>query len=197
VSIQGTASGVALHGNKIGDRLLDNVIGVAVSSSGGGNAIGVVGQARNTIAYNYDGIVLSKGSAVVANTTINNNTFDGVRIEGGSHQIGGAATRNASSNTLNDNGRWGVSIVQPAVASAQKIIGNFFGATVAGVGALTNRGGNIGIDGRVPAAALGWTPNPKTALDKQGNQHGAAIVGGSSPTPNPTPTPRRRRVWFA
>jgi subtilisin-like proprotein convertase family protein len=201
VSIQGAASGVSIYGNKIGDKLLDNVVGVAVSSSGSGNAIGLVGQLRNTIAYNYDGIVLSKGSTVVANTTINNNTFDGIRIEGGSHQIGSATTRAASSNTLNDNGRWGVSILQPAVASAQKIIGNFFGATVAGVGAVANRGGSIGIDGRVPAAALGWTPDAKSALDKQGNQHGAAVVAGPgpgpTPTPNPSPTPRRRRVWFA
>jgi len=194
VNIDGTAAGVTLYGNTIGDSQLENLVGIEVKSAGAGNAIGAVGQARNTISYNTVGIVLAKGSTLVANSTITNNKEDGVRITGGTQSIGASAARNASSNSFFGNGGWGVSVLTPAVATAQRIVGNFFGVTSSGGTAAANRAGNIGIDGRVPAAALGWTPNPKTALDKQGNQHGAA---GEPEKPNPTPTPRRRRVWFA
>jgi hypothetical protein len=183
---------------ELGDAQLENLVGVEVKSSGS-NAIGSLDQARNAISFNYDGVVLAQGSTVVANSTISSNTFDGIRITGGAQTIGTAPTRTGTSNSFVGNGRWGLSVLTPAVATAQRIVGNFFGGTSSGGTAAANRGGNIGIDGRLPAAALGWTPNPKTALDKQGNQHGAAIVAGPSPTPNPTPAsaPRKRRVFFA
>jgi hypothetical protein len=181
-----------------GDSQLENLVGVEVKSSGS-NAIGSLDQAHNAISFNYDGVVLAQGSTVVANSTNSSNTFDGIRITGGAQTIGTAPARTGTSNSFVGNGRWCLSVLTPAAATAQRTVGNLFGATVAGVGALTNRGGNVGIDRRLPATALGWTPNPKTALDKQGNQHGAAIVAGPSPTPNPTPAsaPRKRRVFFA
>ena len=190
VSIRGTASGVSLTGNTIGGPLLDNLVGVSVTSTGANNSIGVVGAARNVIAYNYTGISLSGGSATVINSDVANNTFDGIQIAGGAQSIGTSAVgRGTASNLIFNNGRWGVNILSTATASAQKIVGNFFGRLSQRPTTADNKSGDVGVNNATAPAALGYVRDPKTGLDKQGNQHGDPAPGtGTQPT-QPTTGP--------
>jgi len=138
---------------------------------------------RTTIEQNLTGISLSAGSTTVTNATIQGNTYSGIDIKGGTQSIGTSTTRDASSNEITTNGRWGVNVIAASSAAAntllaaQKIQGNVF-ARVA-----PNKLGNIGV-GSTPTnsipAAGGYVAATTTNLDANGNEHRKTSTSTSS-----------------
>ena len=139
--------------------------------------------ARNVVQYNLDGVVLSAGAVTIANTDVANNTFDGIRVTGGSHAIGTTTKAGSTSNAIFGNGRWGVSILSPATPSNVKITGNFFGATSLSLAATFNGAGNVGVNGAVAPPSLNYVAKPTTSVDGFGNQYGSSSTSSKPTTP--------------
>ena len=135
---------------------------------------------RNTISFNRYGMVLAAGANTVTRSNIFNNTFDGIRIDGGQQTIGTSKQYSPRSNSIYSNGGYGVNIVAPAVVAQQTIQGNFLGTPAPGTVRLVNRLGNISV------RLAQWTPNAITNVDLQGNIHGpgnrTGLTGGSGGT---------------
>jgi hypothetical protein len=78
---------------------------------------------KNIVQYNLNGMVLSGGSNVVANSEIGKNAYDGIQATGGTQMIGTDTKANNLSNNIYGNGRNGV-----VVTGGQQIVqGNYFG----------------------------------------------------------------------
>jgi hypothetical protein len=125
-----------------------------------------VGPARNTVQFNRTGVVLSGGNNTVTNTSIGNNAYDGIRVEGGIQQIGTARKTSGASNAIYGNGRFGVEVV----GASQMIIGNNFG--VQG----RNQQANVVVNGITPSRHV---PNARTRLDANGNFHAVSTVAAT------------------
>jgi hypothetical protein len=151
------------------------------------NTIGVVGDARNVVQFNRTGILLRDGVNSVVNTSVANNSIDGISIDGGSNAIGGSKSPDQNSNAVYGNGRWGIRMASAAVARLQRITGNFFGTERFGATPGKNFQGNVAVGNSAPASNLGLTPDKKTGIDKNGNQH--------SDIKGPAPKPRVTRPW--
>lgn len=162
---------------------------------------------RNTVLGNLTGIVLANGATTVNNTTVTANTFDGIRIAGGTNTIGSQATRSAASNVIVGNGGFGIVAAttgaRPAaetIAQGQTIRGNFLGVTQNDKSIARRNGkGNVGLRFGLPAvdvvyAGVGnrYVPNAMTLVDAEGNEHSGTPTT-STPT-TPTGTPGRRGV---
>ena len=178
ISLQGTASGVSVIGNKIGELGRDNIVGIEVLSSGA-NAIGSPTGARNQISNNYTGVLLAAGSTTITNSSIAANIFDGIKITGGTNVIGAANKVSSTSNSISGNGGWGVNFATLPLATTQRVIGNRLGLSDLGATA-TNKSGDVGVAGVKAAASLGYEFDSKTGVDKvvgkiaNGNQHAVA-----------------------
>jgi hypothetical protein len=109
---------------------------------------------RNTVAFNYRGVVLDGGVNRILNTDISSSVFDGIVVNAGTQAIGGglgkigangvtdAKASAFASNTIFGNGAAGVRI-GPNLTSAQVIIrGNRLGVTASN-SSSPNKGGNI------------------------------------------------------
>jgi subtilisin-like proprotein convertase family protein len=194
ISLQGTASGVSVIGNKIGELGRDNIVGIEVLSSGA-NAIGSPTGARNQISNNYTGVLLAAGSTTITNSTIGSNIFDGVKITGGVNVIGATNKVSPTSNSISGNGGWGVHFATLPLATAQRVIGNRLGLNDLGA-AAANKSGDVGVAGVKAAASLGYEFDPKTGVDRvvgkiaNGNQH--AISSQTVATARPG---ARRMPW--
>lgn len=145
---------------------------------------------RTIIEQNLTGISLSAGATTVANASIQSNTYSGIDIRGGTQSIGTATTRDASSNEITTNGRWGVNVIAANSAAAntllaaQKIQGNVFARLA------PNKLGNIGVGTATSsiAAVGGYVASTTTNLDANGNEHrktstsaGSGSSGGITP----------------
>lgn len=156
---------------------------------------------RNAVQFNVSGVVLSAGTNTVTNTDISTSLEDGIRITGGTQSIGTSTTRGSNSNAIFGNGGWGVNVLAPAVASGQKIQGNYFGSLVKGTTGAPNAAGDIAVNTASAPPSLGWTVvfvSPATvAIDREGNQH---VDPTDGPIVNPTPgpkTPLKKQPWRA
>lgn len=106
IAVLDSATGTRIVGSMIGVSQRDNGTGVVFDSTGS-NSLGSASGARNFVRFNQTGVVLKQGTNVVLNTEISNNTFSGVRIEGGTNAVGTApatAVATATTTTLR-NGR--------------------------------------------------------------------------------------------
>lgn len=147
-------------------------------------AISLSTVGRNVIQANRTGVILAAGSTTMTNTSVIDSNFNGVEISGGAHKIGTSKTRSLSSNAIHGNGRWGIAYLGAAVNRAWQVIrGNYLGANQSTIVStlLANKKDNIGPDASdadVPYRGLNgeYTPNVRTGLDKQGNQHGIMPV---------------------
>jgi subtilisin-like proprotein convertase family protein len=193
-----SASGIPT-GARVSGIIVDasNIVTITLSTpvrASGVTAIGFGAPARNTIQNNLTGILLGNGQAAVANTTVSNNTFDGIRITAGTHQIGGVSTRSAASNVIVGNGGFGVVVettgtrpTAETIAQRQVIRGNYLGVTATDTStARRNTKGNIGLRYGLPPvdvvyAGLGnrYVPNATTLIDAEGNQHSGTPSGGT------------------
>jgi subtilisin-like proprotein convertase family protein len=162
---------------------------------------------RNTVLGNLTGIVLANGATTVNNTTVSANTFDGIRIAGGTNTIGSQATRSAASNVIVGNGGFGIvaattgaRAAAETIAQGQTIRGNFLGVTQNDKSIARRNGkGNVGLRFGLPAvdvvyAGVGnrYVPNAMTLVDGEGNEH-SGTPATNTPTA-PTGTPGRRGV---
>jgi subtilisin-like proprotein convertase family protein len=168
------------------------------------------GAPRNTVQNNLTGVLLGAGSTTVVNTSIINNSNDGLRITGGTNTIGRTdKTRSAFSNVIAGNGGFGIAIDAStaagtgstrasavALANAQVIRGNFLGVTTGNQSARVNTKGNIGLRYKAGtavreevyrglanvslAATNVYNPNPASGVDAEGNQHSRTTTGGGS-----------------
>jgi hypothetical protein len=127
---------------------------------------------RNVIQENLTGVTLTGGATSMINTTVQRSTFDGILISGGSHAIGAAATTTDGRNLITSNGRFGVAVNSPASAGAQSIVNNVFALTG------LNLQGNVGVNGAVAPASLGYVPRP--IIDSKANEHRTGGTAGSS-----------------
>ncbi len=157
---------------------------------------------RNAVQFNVKGVVLSAGTNTVTNTDISTSIEDGIRITGGTQSIGTSTTRGSNSNAIFGNGGWGVNLLAPAVASGQKIQGNYFGSLVKNITGDPNAVGDIAVNTASAPPSLGWTVSPATvAIDREGNQHVDPTDGPIvNPTPGTTPgptTPLKKQPWRA
>jgi hypothetical protein len=181
----------------------------------GVTAIGFGAPVRNVVQNNLTGILLANGMTTVTNTTVSNNTFDGIRITAGTHIIGGTTTRSAASNVIVGNGGFGIVAetsgarsAAETIANRQTIRGNYLGVTPTDTSTGRRNGkGNIGLRHGLPAvevvyAGLGnrYEPNASTLIDAEGNQHSGTPTGGSGSGGTGTtgrrgvpPLPPRRR----
>ena len=110
--------------------------------------------ARNSVAFNYRGVVLDGGVNRIINTDISSSVFDGVVVNGGTQTIGGgtgqvgangltdAKSIAFASNTIFGNGSAGIRIAQNVLSSAVVIRGNRLGVT-SGNSSSPNKQGNI------------------------------------------------------
>jgi hypothetical protein len=185
VRVDNGAAGITIVGSTVGANNQDNTVGLDIAA--GRNQIGVVGDARNVVQFNRTGILLRGGVNSVVNTSVANNSIDGISIDGGSNAIGGSKSRDQNSNAVYGNGRWGIRMASAAVARLQRITGNFFGTERFGATPGKNFQGNVAVGNSAPASNLGLTPDKKTAIDKNGNQH--------SDIKGPAPKPRVTRPW--
>ena len=132
---------------------------------------------RNTVQYNLDGMVLTDRTTTVTNTDVGNNTYDGIRITGGTQTIGVSTALGANSNAIYGNGGRGVNIASSSntTINAQKIQGNYFGTVAMATVGPANIGGNVWVNNAAPSPSLGFTvtfpPNVTRAIDRNGNQH--------------------------
>jgi hypothetical protein len=139
---------------------------------------------RNVIQANRTGVILGAGMTTMTNTSVIDSNFNGVEISGGSHMIGTSKTRSLNSNAIHGNGRWGIAYVSNAVNRALQFIrGNYLGSNQATIVStvLANKKGNIGpVSDANDSEFLGdkgqFSPNARTGLDKEGNQHGIMPV---------------------
>jgi hypothetical protein len=187
VRVQNGAAGIIIVGSRVGAANRDNLFGLDIAA--GRNQIGVVGDARNVVQFNRTGILLRGGVNSVVNTSVANNSIDGISIDGGSNAIGASKSRDQNSNAVYGNGRWGIRMASAAVARLQRIAGNFFGTERFGATPGKNFQGNVAVGNSAPASNLGLTPDKKTGVDKNGNQH--------SDLKGPAPKPRVTRPWRA
>jgi hypothetical protein len=185
VRVQNGAAGIIVVGSRVGAANRDNLVGIDIAA--GRNQIGVVGDARNVVQFNRTGILLRDGVNSVVNTSVANNSIDGISIDGGSNAIGGSKSPDQNSNAVYGNGRWGIRMASAAVARLQRITGNFFGTERFGATPGKNFQGNVAVGNSAPASNLGLTPDKKTGIDKNGNQH--------SDIKGPAPKPRVTRPW--
>jgi hypothetical protein len=185
VRVQNQAAGIIIVGSRVGGANKDNLVGIDIAA--GRNQIGGVGDARNAVQFNRTGILLRTGVTAVVNTTVANNSIDGISIDGGSNAIGASKSRDQNSNAVYGNGRWGIRMASAAVARLQRITGNFFGTERFGATPGKNFLGNVAVGNSAPASNLGLTPDKKTGVDKSGNQH--------SDIKGPAPKPRVTRPW--
>jgi subtilisin-like proprotein convertase family protein len=198
IHIAGAAANTKLTGNMIGFSTLDNVYGIAVTSTGT-NSIGLAGGGRNTIQYSQTGIGLFSGTTTVVNNDIARNIFDGIRIMGGKNTIGFESKSKAlttDSNSIYGNSRFGINVITKAFVDRTKqgidpIFGRYVGVQlpqtislnylgVANFGKLlsVNTRGNIAVDGvRVtPATGRAYIPTSAAGRDLSNNQHGKTTV---------------------
>lgn len=89
IAVRDAATGVSIVGSTIGAAQKENFIGVLFDSTGN-NSLGSATGARNFVRSNATGVVLLQGTNTVVNTEISGNTFDGIRIEGGTNMVGNA-----------------------------------------------------------------------------------------------------------
>jgi hypothetical protein len=89
IAVRDAATGVSIVGSTIGGAQKENFIGVLFDSTGN-NSLGSATGARNFVRSNATGVVLRQGTNTVVNTEISGNTFDGIRIEGGTNMVGNA-----------------------------------------------------------------------------------------------------------
>ena len=115
--------------------------------------------ARNTVQYNLTGIDLSGGVNVVTNSSIGNNVYSGILVQGGTQQIGTSRRTGSASNAIYGNGRFGVEV---SAAAQPTVIGNNFG--------VQGRNQQGDVDPRIANPAA-YVPNPRTRLDANGNSH--------------------------
>jgi subtilisin-like proprotein convertase family protein len=107
IAVLDSATGTTIVGSMIGVSQRDNGTGVVFDSTGA-NRLGSASGARNFVRFNQTGVVLKQGTNIVVNTDISNNTFDGVRIEGGTNAVGTApasAAATATTTTTLRNGK--------------------------------------------------------------------------------------------
>jgi len=214
IYIAGSAANTKLTGNTIGFPTLDNVYGIAVSSTGA-NSIGEAGalSKRNTIQYSQTGIALLNGATTVVNNDISRNIFDGIRITGGVNQITTPpATTKAlttDSNSIFGNSRFGINVITRAgtdkilgqvsyagtTLANQKISWNYLGVSNFGTVPSLNTGGSIAINDVKATAGTGPAYVPNAAgTDANRNQHGVTTVPvvqkpGTPSTPGKPTTP--------
>jgi hypothetical protein len=98
IAVLDSATGTTIVGSTIGVSQRDNGTGVVFDSTGS-NSLGSPSGARNFVRFNQTGVVLRQGTNVVVNTDISNNTFNGVRIEGGTNAVGTAPVSVAAAAT--------------------------------------------------------------------------------------------------
>ena len=161
VSGSGIPSGttiVAINGSKV-------TLSKAMTADAVAKGIRFSSPVRNTVQYNLTGMVLSGGNNIVTNSNIGNSVYSGIRVEGGTQQIGTARKASSVSNAIYGNGRHGVEVV----GAAQTIVGNNFG--VQG----RNLSGNVSENG-VDDAPRKYKPDARTRLDVNGNFHIASSV---------------------
>lgn len=159
---------------------------------------------RNTVVGNLTGMVFANGRTTVTNTTVSTNTFDGIRITGGTNTIGSVAVRSEASNIIIGNGGFGIvaattgaRAAAQGIADVQTIKGNYLGVTPTDKSAARRNGkGNIGLRYGTPVvdqvyAGLGnkYVPNAITLVDAEGNEHYGTPLTPDPSTPT-TPTPR-------
>jgi subtilisin-like proprotein convertase family protein len=143
----------------------------------GVTAISLSPIGRNVIQANRTGVILAAGSTTMTNTSVIDSNFNGIEISGGSHKIGTSKTRSLTSNAIHGNGGWGIAYVRDFVDRIKRlpqvIRGNYLGANQSTIVStvLANGAGNIG-----PNAETKYTPNARTGLDTEGNQHGIQPV---------------------
>ncbi len=183
IRTQDAATGVVVTGMRIGKEGFANVTGVDVAGAGtveiGSTAAtptASLAALRNTIAFNRAGVVLRAGTNRIVNTTISDNSFDGVQIAGGNYQIGGSTTRDAASNEIVRNGDKAIEILTSAdpanpQTDSRRIQGNFLSITASGTTAA-NLGGTIYASSIANTRRLGLRPRALGA-DVFGNLHGA------------------------
>ena len=115
--------------------------------------------ARNTVQYNLTGIDLSGGVNIVTNSSIGNNVYSGILVQGGTQQIGTSRRTGSASNAIYGNGRFGVEV---SAAAQPTVIGNNFG--------VQGRNQQGDVDPRIANPAA-YVPNARTRLDANGNSH--------------------------
>jgi hypothetical protein len=130
---------------------------------------------RNAVQYNLNGIALNGGANTVTNTDVRGNTFDGIKIGGGTQSIGTSRVLGSNSNAVFGNGNWGVNMITPAVPTQQVIQAAYFGGPVKATAGNANALGNVAVNGALAPASLGFNPviaaNAVTATDGFGNQY--------------------------
>ena len=165
VSGPGIASGTtiaAINGSTV-------TLSKAMTATAAVKGIRFSSPAGNSVQYNLTGMVLSGGANVVTNSSIGNNVYSGIRVEGGTQQIGTARKTSSVSNAIYGNGIYGVEVV----GAAQTIIGNNFG--VQG----RNVAGNVNDNGVVDAPRK-YKPDTRSRLDANGNFHAVTSANAGS-----------------
>jgi hypothetical protein len=198
VRTSGKDSSVSVVGTTVGSVSLPNVVGLEILGSGSA-LIGAAGAAETVVQYNRTGALFRDGRNAVINTTISDNSFDGIALEGGVNTIGYGSKLplGVDSNIIVRNGRWGINMASVGMAwRSQKVFGNYF--SLQGRSSLPSGGsnvkGSVTLDG-LKAAAAPYAPNATSGVDANGNQHwtggtAAAPGGGRGPVVRPV-TPIR------
>jgi hypothetical protein len=169
-------SGAGIPAGTVISAINGSILTLSRKMTATGTATLTFGQpARNTIQYNLNGIRLAGGANTLTNTNVNNNTFDGIIIAGGIQTIGTSTTAGTTSNAIFANGGWGINIVNPAVSSSQRVVGNYFGSIVKASAGVANTVGNVAVNSALAPAPLSYNPripaNSTLVVDKWGNQY--------------------------
>jgi hypothetical protein len=183
IRTQDKAGNVVIDGVTVGSVALFNVVGVELGGTGEARlgrseADGV----RNVVSGNRTGVVLRNGTNRISRTTIAQNSFEGVRIEGGEYQIGATRARNDASNEIVGNNTWALNIASGVVPGnpqtenpLRQIQGNFLGIRRDGQVSV-NLAGNVAVDDVAATARVGLRPRA-SGIDNHDNLHAARPAG--------------------
>jgi hypothetical protein len=177
IRTQDSADQVVITGTTVGSVSNFNVIGVDVAGTGLVRIGSVTaGSGRNFIQSNRNGLLLRNGTTRLANTSVIGNSFEGIRIEGGSYELGPSTTRGAASNVVAANGAFGILLAEgtepanPQTGSPlRRIQGNYLGIMPDGTRSLNLRG-NVVPEGSASPLTLGFRPGDD-GVDSHGNLH--------------------------
>jgi hypothetical protein len=137
------------------------------ASQSGVKAITLGEPGRNTVAFNYRGVVLDGGVNRILNTDIHSSVFDGVVVNTGTQAIGGgtgkigangatdAKAMAFASNSIYGNGAAGIRIGTGMSSAGLVIRGNRLGVTASNSSSPNKAGNIVGLAGIVNQTLAG------------------------------------------
>ena len=169
-AVHNSFNGISLNG------ALSNVIGGSMPGAGNvisgnaSNGIGIlsVGDTGNSISGNHIGTDVAGNKAVP-------NILAGIRIQGCSNVIGGAAGE--SGNVISGNGQQGIWLVGTGGNVTGNLVqGNVLGLNATGAGALGNGNAGVGISSAAGNQIGGTAPGARNLISANGDA-GIFLIG--------------------